>query len=69
MAISRECDAAKLPHDVEVYGLFAHLLPAVATEQGVELQFARACQGLVPDFRLRLPMPQGPTDTSRIESD
>ena len=63
MAISRECAAAKLPHDVEVYGLFAHLLPAVATEQGVELQFARACQGLVPDFRLRLPMPQGPTDT------
>ena len=53
MAISRECAAAKLPHDVEVYGLFAHLLPAVATEQGVELQFARACQGLVPDFRLQ----------------
>ena len=63
MAISRECAAAKLPHDVEVYGLFAHLLPAVATEQGGELQFARARQGLVPDFRLRLPTPQGPTDT------
>ena len=63
MAISRESVAAKLPHDVEVYGLFAHLLPAVATEQGGELQWARARQGLVPDFRFRLPTPQGPTDT------
>ena len=63
LAISRECVAAKLPHDVEVYGLFAHLLPAVLTEQGGELQWARARQGLVPDFRFRLPTPQGPTDT------
>ena len=49
MAISRECVAPKLPHDVELEGLFAHLLPAVATEQGGELQWARAHQGLVPD--------------------
>ena len=34
--------ATKLPHDVEVYGLFAHFLPAVATEKGGELQSARA---------------------------
>jgi hypothetical protein len=62
VAIARECLASKLPHDVEVYGLFAHLLPAVATEEGGDLQWARARQGLVPDFRLRLPTPQGPTD-------
>ena len=62
VAIARECLASKLPHDVEVYGLFAHLLPAVLTEQGGDLQWARARQGLVPDFRLRLPTPQGPQD-------
>ena len=62
VAIARECLASKLPHDVEVYGLFAHLLPAVLVEQGGDLQWARARQGLVPDFRLRLPTPQGPQD-------
>ena len=63
VAISRECLASKLPHDVEVYGLFAHLLPAIVTQQGEDLEWARARQGLVPDFRLRLPTPQGPTDS------
>ena len=62
VAIARECLASKLPHDVEVYGLFAHLLPAVVTERGGDLEWARARQGLVPDFRLRIPTPQGPTD-------
>ena len=63
VAIARECLASKLPHDVEVYGLFAHLLPAVLMEQGGDLQWARARQGLVPDFRIRLPTPQGPQDS------
>ena len=63
VAIARECLASKLPHDVEVYGLFAHLLPAVLVEQGGDLQWARARQGLVPDFRIRLPTPQGPQDS------
>ena len=63
VAISRECLASKLPHDVEVYGLFAPLLPAVVTQQGEDLEWARARQGLVPDFRLRLPTPQGPSDS------
>lgn len=62
LAIAKECLDAGLPHDVEVYGLFAHLLPAVATQQGGELQWARARQGLVPDFRIRLPTPEGPSD-------
>ena len=52
----------KLPHNVEVYGVFAHLLPAVAVQEGGDLQWARSRQGLVPDFRLRLPTPQGPSD-------
>ena len=62
LAIAKECLDAGLPHDVEVFGLFAHLLPAVATQQGGELQWARARQGLVPDFRIRLPTPEGPSD-------
>ena len=62
VAIGRELLASKVPHDVEVYGLFAHLLPAVATQQGGNLQWARARQGLVPDYRLCLPTPEGTTD-------
>ena len=54
--------ASKLPHDVEVYGLFADLLPATAVEEGGDLEWVRARQGLVPDFRLRLPTPEGPRD-------
>ena len=34
----------------------------MAVQEGGELQWARSRQGLVPDFRLRLPTPQGPTD-------
>ena len=62
LAIGRECMASHLPHDIEVYGLFSHLLPAVAVQEVGELQWARSRQGLVPDFRLRLPTPQGPSD-------
>ena len=58
-----QCLAAKLPHDVEVYGIFADLLPATEVEEGGELQWVRARQGLVPDFMLRLPTPEGPTDS------
>ena len=45
-----------------MYGVFAHLLPAVAVQDGGDLQWARSRPGLVPDFRLRLPTPEGPTD-------
>ena len=52
----------KLLHNLEVYGVFAHLLHAVAVQEGGDLQLARSRQGLVPDFRLCLPTPQGPSD-------
>ena len=35
--------------DCEVYGLFSDLLPATLHEQGGELQWGRARQGVVPD--------------------
>ena len=55
--------ASKLPQDMEVYCLFAHLLPAIITLQGEDLEWAQARQGLVLDFCLRLPTPLGPTDS------
>ena len=62
IALASECEASKLPHDVEVYGAFADLIPATVTESGGELEWSRSRQGLVPDFRLRLPTQEGPTD-------
>ena len=50
-AIVFECLDAKLPHDCEVYGLFADLLSAIAQDDGGGLEWGRARQGLIPDFR------------------
>ena len=46
--------------DCEVYGLFGDLLPAALLEEGGELQWGRARQGKVPDFKFVLPSPEGP---------
>ena len=63
LAIVYECLIAGLVHDCEVYGLFADLIPANAvTHRGDSLEWGRARQGLVPDFKLRLPTPEGLTD-------
>jgi hypothetical protein len=63
LAIVNECVNAGLVHDCEVYGLFADLIPAQAeNHRGEDLQWGRARQGLVPDFRLRLPTPEGLAD-------
>ena len=45
-----------------MYGLFADLIPAQAVGAGQGLEWGRARQGLVPDFRLRLPNPEGYSD-------
>ena len=63
LAIVSECIDAKLVHDCEVYGLFADLIPAHAAAQGEDLEWGRARQGLIPDFRMRLPDPGGLTQT------
>ena len=47
--------------DCEVYGLFSDLLPAALEEEGGELQWGRARQGKVPDFKFLLASPEGPT--------
>ena len=41
-------------------GLFGDLLPAGLMEEGGELQWGRARQGKVPDFKFLLPSPEGP---------
>ena len=51
---------AGLRHDSEVYGLIADWIPAQAMAQGEELQWGRARQGLIPDFKLQIPTPEGP---------
>ena len=55
-----EAALAGIAADCEVYGLFSNLLPAAFTEEGGELQMARARQGEVPDFRSLLPTPDRP---------
>ena len=62
MAIATECYESKLPVDCEVYGLFSDLLPAAAEANGGGLEWGRSRQGLIPDFRLRLPTPEGNSD-------
>ena len=46
--------------DCEVYGQFSDLLPASVTEEGGELQWGRARQGCVPDFKFLINTPAGP---------
>ena len=60
MALYLEAVLAKVPADCEVYGLFGDLLPAALMEEGGELQWGRARQGKVPDFKFLLPSPEGP---------
>ena len=63
LAIVYECINAGLVHDCEVFGLFADLIPAQAVNsRGESLEWGRARQGLVPDFKIRLPTPEGLTD-------
>ena len=59
--IAAEAALAGIPVDCEVYGLFSDLLPAALEEEGGELQWGRARQGKVPDFKFLLPSPDGPT--------
>ena len=46
--------------DCEVYGQFSDLLPATLEEDGGELQWGRARQGVVPDFKFMMNTPDGP---------
>ena len=58
--IVTEATLSKVPVDCEVYGLFSDLLPATLEEEGGELQWGRARQGKVPDFKFLLTSPEGP---------
>ena len=46
--------------DCEVYGQFSDLLPATLVQEGGELQWGRARQGVVPDFKFLINTPEGP---------
>ena len=45
-----------------MYGLFSDLIPVAAEADGGGLDWGRSRQGLIPDFRLRLPTPEGVSD-------
>merc|ERR1712082_341330 len=62
-ALVTEMLVSKVIHDCEVYGVFADQIPAAAQEAGGGLECGRARQGLVPDYRLRLPTEEGPIDS------
>ena len=49
--------------DCEVFGLFSNLLPAHLMQEGGELQWGRARQGAIPDFKLMSNTPEGPVSS------
>ena len=46
--------------DCEVYGQFSDLRPAVLMEEGGEMQWGRARQGVIPDYKFLINSPDGP---------
>ena len=64
LALSNFCHEARLVVDVEVFGLFSHLIPTLATSADGSLSRIRERQALIPDFNLHLQNPSGlPTET------
>ena len=49
--------------DCEVFGLFSTLLPANLMQEGGELQWGRARQGVIPDFKQMSNTPEGPVSS------
>ena len=66
-SINSLCLWSGLRADVEVFGLFGHLIPAVSLDSEDSLSRGRKRQGLVPDFRLELPNALGTTDNTLAE--
>ena len=64
MALHSLCVWARVPVTVEVWGLFAHLIPA---DSLTRMERGRKRQALVPDFRVALPCPTGGTKTQLAE--
>ena len=53
--IVTEATPGSLSIDCEVYTLFSNLLPAQLQQEGGELEWGRARQGVVPDFKILMP--------------
>ena len=56
------CEEAKIPAEVEVFGLFRHLIPTEEIAAGGELQHIYQRNGLCPDLKLRIPTTEGVQD-------
>ena len=56
------CLSSSIRAECEVFGAFKDLIPVNVLEQGEEgLERGRGRQGLLPDFRMELPSPEGVT--------
>ena len=66
MVINSFCLTSGIRADCEVYGLFRDLIPVEALGEEV-LQRGRGRQGLLPDFKLDLPTPEGNQEVKLAE--
>ena len=64
MAINSLCSWARLPATAEVWGLFSHLIPSEALSR---FESGRKRQGMVPDFRFKIPSEHGETQVKLAE--
>ena len=69
LALVERAHHAHVDCDSEIFGLFRHLVPAVAMERGGVMEFARARSGKVPDLSFHLPAPPAPTLRGRGNRD
>ena len=61
------CLTSNIRAECEVYGEFRDLIPVEALGQEEQLQRGRGRQGLLPDFKLELPTPEGDHDVKLAE--
>ena len=64
MAISSLCSWARLEATAEVWGLFSHLIPSEALSR---FESGRKRQGMVPDFRFKIPSEHGESQVKLAE--
>ena len=58
-ALNSLCHTSGLHAECEVFGLFKDLIPVEAMNQENSIQRGRGRQGLLPDFMLEMPTPEG----------
>ena len=60
LELVRIANESRVPIDCEVFGIFRDLIPAEEFGEGGSLQHCRQRNGLCPDFKIKIPTPDGP---------